>query len=844
MKRLATAFAIVLPRLIFLLLIVGFVVGSPRGFELLRAEAGFPSANGKIAFVRDGGIWAMNPDGTAQTRLTSGPDHWPAWAPDGTRIAFARGDGLERDIYVMNADGTAQTNLTHESGDEIMPTWSPDGQRIAFTRFNVSLNPVEVTSGIGIVNADGSGEILVANTDSALLPDWSPDGSTIAFVLFKNIWLMRPDGTDQRRLTGGPYLESPDWAPDGSRLAVASFPAMSIPGLRDIYVVNVDGSGLAKLTDTENNEDPTWSADGSKIAFVSRRDGNREIYVMNADGTGQTNLTNDPEDDLDPAWQPLPTPGPEDRKVIFIQGIDSESGECGEDFVERVQWMVDYLVNDSWVRERVPSLDSSEDFFYFSYRGLEGYCNDDLHQPQYNQLNTCDGVGDGATKLNDLVTALILEHPDVKFDIVAHSMGGMVAAEWLWAYPDVRPRVNSVVTFDSPLRGVPDKAPKGGSLCDTSSSLSWNDLWCQKWDQIPEKCASSVVPTIAEVGESTPFFTIDATQRDFLGFEYVPGNRTTLLSSSSKLHCGFDDDHSSVWDRKETSGDEVPCWLNETNPEDPPDYRLKPLDDAKGAFVACAITHPSDPDTCISKLGTLQNSVTALAAPAEAGQTAIDPASTIGFAVGDFIRLNPGGENEEENEVVGFASILLASPLQFDHQAGEPVVKLSAPPSMVAGWNQACYLGAEQPIDQALADITGDVLAVYRLNSSQTFDRWFPGRPDVSTIATITPYQPLFVLMVDDASWAQSPTETPPASASLVQGWNNVCYAGKTRSADDATAGMAGNFSILYRLGSDRTWSRFVPARPEVSSITELNTYDSVLILVSAVGGAQWVFDP
>jgi Tol biopolymer transport system component len=30
----------------------------------------------------------------------------PAWSPDGTRIAFARTDGLNKNLYAMDADGT------------------------------------------------------------------------------------------------------------------------------------------------------------------------------------------------------------------------------------------------------------------------------------------------------------------------------------------------------------------------------------------------------------------------------------------------------------------------------------------------------------------------------------------------------------------------------------------------------------------------------------------------------------------------------------------------------------------------------------------------------------------
>jgi hypothetical protein len=46
------------------------------------------------------------------------------------------------------------------------------------------------------------------------------------------------------------------------------------------------------------------------------------------------------------------------------------------------------------------------------------------------------------------------------------------------------------------------------------------------------------------------------------------------------------------------------------------------------------------------------------------------------FAIGDRIIINPGGETEETNIVIGFGSILLQDPLQYNHAAGEIVAKL------------------------------------------------------------------------------------------------------------------------------------------------------------------------
>jgi YVTN family beta-propeller protein len=164
--------------------------------------------------------------------------------------------------------------------------------------------------------------------------------------------------------------------------------------------------------------------------------------------------------------------------------------------------------------------------------------------------------------------------------------------------------------------------------------------------------------------------------------------------------------------------------------------------------------------------------------------------------------------------------------------------------TLATGWNHVCYIGAEQPIEDALAPFLADVAAVYRLRSDQGYDRWFSGRPEVSTIATVSPHKPLLLLMTAGATWNQLPPDSPAASASLVQGWNSVCYTGAAKPPDDATSGIAEDFTILYMLRSNQAWSRYVPGRPEVSNIAQLGQYDAALMLVTEPGPTTWTFDP
>lgn len=184
-----------------------------------------------------------------------------------------------------------------------------------------------------------------------------------------------------------------------------------------------------------------------------------------------------------------------------------------------------------------------------------------------------------------------------------------------------------------------------------------------------------------------------------------------------------------------------------------------------------------------------------------------------------------------------------------DINANGSVDEGESDPSLVAaslaqGWSQTCYVGETKPIDQALATIIDKVLAVYMLKDGQTFDRWFPGSPGLSTITTLSPYDQVFVLTSGAVPWNQQFFSPSQGSAPLAPGWNSVCYTGTAKAPEDATLGIAEDFGILYMLGSDQDWSRYVPGRPEASNIAQLKRFDVVLLLLTKPGGSTWTFDP
>ncbi len=118
----------------------------------------------------------MNADGTEPTNITRNSyfDAYPAWSPDGTKIAFTSYRYLNYDIYTMNSDGTEQTRLTSSTGLDAHPAWSPDGSKIAF-QSNRDYN-----SEIYAMNQDGTGQTrLTSNGAYDAYPSWQPVTATV-----------------------------------------------------------------------------------------------------------------------------------------------------------------------------------------------------------------------------------------------------------------------------------------------------------------------------------------------------------------------------------------------------------------------------------------------------------------------------------------------------------------------------------------------------------------------------------------------------------------------------------------------------------------------------------------
>jgi Tol biopolymer transport system component len=171
-----------------------------------------------IAFVRSGQIWVMNADGSAKTRLTAPygyTDDEPSWSPDGQKIGFQRccyaiaGWPPEiSQIFTVDTDGQNARNVSGTLGStsDFHPDWSPDGSKIVFARYDgINLNEIYVMA------ANGWGQTRLSPGSNANHPKWSPDGQQIVFDLGGS-WVktMSASGGAPTTLTTG---WDPAWQP-------------------------------------------------------------------------------------------------------------------------------------------------------------------------------------------------------------------------------------------------------------------------------------------------------------------------------------------------------------------------------------------------------------------------------------------------------------------------------------------------------------------------------------------------------------------------------------------------------------------------------------------------------
>lgn len=188
-------------------------------------------------------IYEANPDGSALTALTCGPDYCAecAYSSDGSRIVFASNRSGSMNIYTMRADGSDVQQITHThhcyNGG---PFFAPDNQRIIFR----------------------------ADRDKQH---------------YLQIYVVDADGLNERQLTdNGAVNWSPYWHSNGKVIAFTT--SLHSHAHYEIYALNLETGKHVRLTHHADFDGlPVFNKDGTKIMWTSKRGPDNTCQLFLAD---------------------------------------------------------------------------------------------------------------------------------------------------------------------------------------------------------------------------------------------------------------------------------------------------------------------------------------------------------------------------------------------------------------------------------------------------------------------------------------------------------------------------------------------------------------------------------
>jgi hypothetical protein len=156
-----------------------------------------------------------------------------------------------------------------------------------------------------------------------------------------------------------------------------------------------------------------------------------------------TNLKTDP---LSP-YEKVELPANEkETYVIFLSGLDSY---C--DGTPYNQMGFEYIRNQF---NQVGLTYDDEHFLMYSYTGGKVEAGRWYPNP-YNPVDTGQPIQFGVIRLKDMIDEFTLHHPQAKYILVGHSLGGRIAFDYAAKYHLRKPGpIKSVITLNSPLTGT------------------------------------------------------------------------------------------------------------------------------------------------------------------------------------------------------------------------------------------------------------------------------------------------------------------------------------------------------------------------------------------------------
>ena len=220
------------------------------------------------------------------------------------RIVFGREITPDHfQLFTIAADGTGEKQITHAFSAQ-NPDWSSDGNSIVAEVENAS------SARVATMSAEGKHVRVLTPKGFQGQPSFSPEGKWIVYERDlaegagdNGVWLMRADGTENRRLTRNPFPggecgcdADPNFSPDGNLITFVRI--KEDHRSQALFAVRRNGTGLRQLTpySWEVAIKHDWSPDGRLIVLTTNADfvhpaESANLVTIHPDGTGKTNIT-------------------------------------------------------------------------------------------------------------------------------------------------------------------------------------------------------------------------------------------------------------------------------------------------------------------------------------------------------------------------------------------------------------------------------------------------------------------------------------------------------------------------------------------------------------------------
>ena len=287
------------------------VVGSGETHSVAVPDPGkarfvswFPDGNHVLAtrVATPGGqpsLWDVSVFGGTPRKLIDAAENGMV-SPDGSQLAFLRGEYGRQEIWLAQPDGGSAHKLLGEPGDNISAfAWSPDGHRIAYmsSRYLHGMEETDASLFVRDLATQATNRLLTsARLRGALV--WTPDGRLIYSYAElppnsndANLWAIRLDPQGYHTIGQPQRLTS---GPDGKMRASISADGKHLSYLRwaespIVYVSEIDRAGgslapLRQLGLIERRNLPfSWTPDSQSVIFSSDRDGVFHLFKQAID---------------------------------------------------------------------------------------------------------------------------------------------------------------------------------------------------------------------------------------------------------------------------------------------------------------------------------------------------------------------------------------------------------------------------------------------------------------------------------------------------------------------------------------------------------------------------------